>query len=157
MTLPPLPIIICYDRAQALAAIAAAEALRRPIRIETPGEMAAALRPAWLRGFFESCVADGITLPGPVAFHCGDAPGLVLAGLSIGLAALRFEPAPDANPHAAEALAAIAAAQGCDLAIGPPPEPSWRFPPPSGSPDARALANAARRWLSSLPTDDDLD
>jgi len=157
VTLPPLPIVICYDRAQAYAAIAAAEALDRPIRVETPGEMAAALRPAWLRGFFEACSADGITPPAQVAFHCGDAPGLVLAGLSIGLAALRFEPAPDANPHAAEALAAIAAAQGCDLAVGPPLDPAWRFPPPSGSPDPRVLTNAVRRWLSSLPSAEEFD
>jgi len=157
VTFPPLPIVICYDRAQAYAAIAAAAALGRPIRIETPGEMAAALRPAWLRGFLECCTADGVAPSGPVAFHCGDAPGLVLAGLSIGLQAMRFEPGPDANPHAAEALAAIAATQGCDLAIGPPPNPAWRFPPPSGRPDARTLTTIARRWLSGLPTAEEFD
>ncbi len=157
MSFPHLPIVICYDRVQAYAAIAAAAAVGHPIRIETSGDMAAALRPAWLRGFLEGCVADGVAPPGPVAFHCGDAPGLVLAGLSISLAALRFEPAPSANPRAAEALAAIAAAQGCDLAIGPPPEPAWRFPPPSGSPDLRALTNAARRWLSGLPSAEEFD
>lgn len=153
----PLPIIVFHDRAQALAARAAAEGLGKRIRLETPGDMAAALGPAWLRGMLESCTAEGIAFPGPVAFHCGDAPGLVLAGLSIGLAALRFEPAPGAPSRPAEALAAIAAAQACDLAIGPPPAPIWRFPPPAGRPDSRALANAARRWLSGLPTATDLD
>lgn len=157
MTSPHLPIVICYDRAQAYAAIAASAAIGRPIRIETPGEMAPVLRPAWLRGFLEACTADGVTPPGPVAFHCGDAPGLVLAGLSIGLLAMRFEPGPGANPHAAEALAAIAAAQGCALAVGPPPESAWRFPPPSGSPDPRSLGIVVRRWLSGLPTAEEFD
>lgn len=148
----PLPIIVVHDRAQALAARAAAASLRRPLRIETPGDMAGVLGPGWMRAFLDACIEDDIALPGPVAFHCGDAPGLVLAAFALRLPALRFEPGPDARPRIAEALAQTAAAQGIDLAIGAATVPVWRFPPPSARPDEHALTQAARRWLSGLPS-----
>lgn len=151
MTLPAPPILIVHDRVQALAGFAAARALRRAVRIETPAELARVLGPAWMRAFLDACAAERITPPGPVAFHCGDAPGLALAALRLNLPALRFAPASDAPPRVAEALAAIALAQEADFALGPPEGAAWRFPPPGGAPEPAALELAAKRWLSELP------
>jgi predicted short-subunit dehydrogenase-like oxidoreductase (DUF2520 family) len=150
------PILIVHDRAQALAAFAAARALRRAVRIETPAELAHVLGPAWMRAFLDGCAAERLTPPGTVAFHCGDAPGLALAALKLNLPALRFAPAADAPPRVAEAIAAIAAAQETDLALGPPTGAAWRFPPPGGAPDPHALELAAKRWLGGLPSGGDL-
>jgi hypothetical protein len=141
------PILIVHDRAQALAAFAAAASLGGAAQIETPAEMAAALGPMWMRAFLDALVAEGREPPGPVVFHCGDSPGLVQAGIFLRLPALRFEPAPEAPPRVVAALAEIAAAAGSTLLLGPPPEPCWRFPPPSGRPDAAALSAAAAKWL----------
>ncbi len=156
MSLPAPPILIVHDRAQALAAFAAARAVRRAVRVETPGEMAQALGPAWMRAFLDACAAERTTLPGPVAFHCGDAPGLALAALRLALPALRFAPAADAPPRVAEAIAAVAEAQGADFALGPPTGAVWRFPPPGGAPDPQGLELAAKRWLAALPPPGDL-
>lgn len=149
---PAPPTLIVHDRAQALAAFAAARALRRVVRIETPAEIARALGPAWMRAFLDACAAERVTPPGPVAFHCGDAPGLALAALKLKLPALRFEPAADAPPRVTEALAAVAREQEADLALGPPTGAVWRFPPPGGAPEPTVLELGARRWLSALPS-----
>ncbi len=147
MAFDALPILIVHDRAQALAVFAAAASLNRAAQIETPAEMAAALGPMWMRAFLDAIAAEGREPPGPVVFHCGDSAGLAQAGLRLGLPALRFDPAPDAPPRVAAALADIAAQAGCLLLIGPPPEPCWRFPPPSGRADPPALIAAAAKWL----------
>ena len=75
---------------------------------------------------------------------------------SLGLPSLRFEPAADAPPRVAEALAAIAQAQEAELCLGPPAGAVWRFPPPGGAPEPAALELAAKRWLGGLPSGGDL-
>jgi len=141
------PILIVHDRAQALAAFAAAASLGRAVQVETPADMGDALGPMWMRAFLDALAAENRQPPGPLVFHCGDRPGLVQAGVRLALPVLRFHPAPDAPPRVAQALAEIAAAAGSTLLLGPPPEPRWRFPPPSGRPDMAALTAAAAKWL----------
>ncbi|MGE4528820.1 MAG: hypothetical protein AB7D00_10685 [Rhodospirillaceae bacterium] len=147
MTFCDLPVLIVNDRAQALAAFAAAAACGRAVQVETPADMAEVLGPAWMRAFLDSCAAEP---PGPVVFHCGGSAGLAQAGLYLALPALRFDPEPGSPPRVAAALAEIAAAQGATLLLGPPPAPHWRFPPPVARPDPTALAAAAAAWLNGL-------
>lgn len=153
MTVTSPPIFIVYDRAQALAVFAAADALNAAARVETAPELAIGLGPAWLRAFLDASAAEGRTPPGPVAFDCGDSPGLALAALRLNLPALRFHPAPDAPAHPAAAIVDIAARQGCDIALGPPQGPVFRFAPPRGKPDPIRLVVLAKAWLQEHSAD----
>lgn len=155
MSFPRLPILIVHDRAQALAAFAAARALRRAVQIETPADMGHALGPAWMRAFLDACAAERIVPPGPVVYACV-APGPALAALRLNLPAVRFAPSPDMHERIGGAIAAIARGQEAELLLGPPEGQVWRFPPPSGAPDAHGLELAARRWLAALPPPGDL-
>ncbi|WP_337995807.1 hypothetical protein [Oleispirillum naphthae] len=150
MTFRDLPVLIANDRAQALAAFAAAAACGRAVQVETPADMAEVLGPAWMRAFLDACAAEGAVPPGPVVFHCGGSAGLAQAGLRLALPALRFDPEADAPPRVAAALAEIAAAQGSTLLLGPPGPPHWRFPPPVARPNPAALSAAAAAWLNGL-------
>ncbi|MBN2752931.1 MAG: hypothetical protein JXQ84_09515 [Rhodospirillaceae bacterium] len=146
MSFIDLATLIINDRSQALAGIAAATAYHGAVHIETPADMADVLGPAWLRAFLGATPKP----PCPVIFHCGTAPGLVLAALHLRLPALRFDPAPAIPARVTETLSEIAEHQGSVLLLGPPPQPHWRFPPPSGRPNMQALTAAATTWLNSL-------
>ena len=150
MTGATLPVVIAHDRAQCLAAARAAATLGLQVRVETPGALALALGPMWMRAFLDSLAAEGGIPAAEFAFGCGPHAGLAMAGLRLKLPGLRFEPAAGSPARLANVLAEIAARDRCALALGAPPADAFRFPPPAGPPDAAALLAAAAAGLAGF-------
>lgn len=106
--------VVVHDLAQARLALAVAEALGVSVTLVSPPGAAAFMG----AGYFQAMVARaGSEFPRvsvTAMLDCADAPGLVLAALRQGLAAIRFT-----GPEAVAAtLAEIAAEQGATLLCG---------------------------------------
>ncbi|GAA0599926.1 hypothetical protein [Caenispirillum bisanense] len=101
-----LPRLIVHTAAH----VAAARALGVPVIVQSPPDCPRRQGVPWFAALVTSTAPP--LLP---VLDCGDAPGLALAALRLGLPAVRLEPGP-----AAAAVAAVAAELGAVVDTGAP-------------------------------------
>ncbi len=146
--------VIVHDLAQAKAAIAVAAELDLSLDLETPYELGEALGVGWANGFLKVCADDELYLPGRFVFHCGASIGLAQAACACGLPAIRLEPEIPLSAQTLQALQNISGTAGTILLMGPPPQPVFRFSPPTDTPNQGALEMILKEWLLPLSSDD---
>src|ERR1700679_2915749 len=83
--------IIVHSLAHALAAVAAAETLNRPVTLASARGAALQVGPAWFKAVVDQARAAYPEVTVMAILDCGDQPGAVMAALRVGLTHLRFE------------------------------------------------------------------
>lgn len=134
---PLPPAVTVGDLAEAVAALAAAKALKRPVALLSPPEAALWLGPGWLVAVAIEAVK---AVPGAQSFtilDCADRPDLAQAALRQGTDAIVFT----GSPRVAAKLADIARAYGATFLTKRPPALEL-----AGQADA---AGALRHWLGA--------
>jgi hypothetical protein len=107
--------IIVHSLEQALAACAAADRLKVPLRLASAPGAALQVGPSWFKAVIEQA---GERYPGVAVtaiLDCGDEPGAVMAALRTGLRNLRFHGDEALRPKLAEMGAVFAAAPEATL------------------------------------------
>jgi hypothetical protein len=83
--------IIVHSLAHALAALAAAQTLNRPVTVASAPGAALQVGPGWFKAVVDQARATYPDVAVTAILDCGDQPGAVMAALRIGLTHLRFE------------------------------------------------------------------
>lgn len=155
----PLPTVLVYDRGQLQAILAIASELHCPICLRVPFAVTAGLGPAVARAmvgaaFAEQAVGDGRSAAREDAsvlqrseweLDCGDAAGLALQALRLGVPRIRI----DVDASVLAKLADIAGRRNAIVVGDDAPGAGGRpdFLDLSGCADAGA---ACRRWLGAM-------
>ena len=103
--------LVVHDVEQATAALAAAAALQVPVILVSAEGAGATLGPLVFRALIEQARAAHPAADAEALFDCADRPGHAAAALRAGFRQVRFS----GRKRAAEALEAIAAAEGATL------------------------------------------
>jgi hypothetical protein len=106
--------VIIHNQAQAEAALAAAEALGVPIRLDSPPGAAATLGPLVFLAMIEAAAKRHPGASFEAVFDCADRPGQVLAAWRAGLRRVRYR----GSPASRRKLLAIAESLGTTLLTG---------------------------------------
>ena len=131
--------VVVYSLRDAVAALGAAKALDRPLRLITPLCFAASLGPRVARELIDAALA---TIPSPRAswiIECGSDAGLAMAALRAGALVIRVDLREDVRARVAD----IARQQGARLALADDAGPALDL---ADVTDARV---ACLRWLSA--------
>jgi hypothetical protein len=134
---PPPPIVV-HDLDQARAALAAAAALGRPVILRSAPDAAAYLGAGAFRAIVAAAQAAVPQAAVTAVLDCGDAPGLALGALRIGIPAVRLRAAPGVLARVAD----IAAQYGARLDSDDRPALDLK--------DAADPEAACRRWLGGV-------
>ncbi len=90
LTTPPDAITI-HNLRQAHAALAAAAATQRPVRVLSAPVASAAVGPAWFAAVLEQASLSHPDAQFTAVLDCGELPGSALAALRHGLKAIRYD------------------------------------------------------------------
>ena len=83
--------IVVHSLAHAVAAMAAAQTLNRPIVLASAPGAALQVGPAWFKAVIDQARAAYPDVAVTAILDCGDQPGTVMAALRVSLTHLRFE------------------------------------------------------------------
>ncbi|HSR55046.1 MAG TPA: hypothetical protein VLN73_02310 [Alphaproteobacteria bacterium] len=108
------PTIIVHDLSQTLAALAAAEAAKCPVRLESARGAAGFAGAGWFKALADEARAAHPEAMVELVLDCGSQPGLALAAIREGISLIRLS----APARVRRKVAAIAAAEGAHLVSG---------------------------------------
>jgi hypothetical protein len=111
----PIPTIVIYGFDDAVAALRAAAAHRRVIRIEGAFALAVSLGPQTFRVIIDEASEVMPDAPASWVLDCGDLPGLAMAAFRAGVPGIRA----DVSTNVSEKLRDIAEQLGIRLLTGP--------------------------------------